>query len=322
MQVASLLSSKDHGWTLLELAVLARGAMTKSMEASSHHGLEDDLRPRIAAAISKGRPFVLVTTYAADGGPRGVGAQMVVTETESWGFVSGGCIEADVAIQARLTLADGEPRHLVYGRGSPWIDLPLPCGGRLDLLAEQIDPDDPVIGEFVAAYFERKHVRYQSDGCRRRCTPASARDGVEWVVDTAYAPPQRLLVVGSDPIALAIAALAGQMGWPAQLVTADSVPDQAPDAWTAIAVATHDMHQDEAAILAALETDAGYIGVLGARRRIADRVEGLRRRGASAEDITRLHMPIGLPIRAAAPWEIAVSVISQIIATKRSTERP
>ena len=94
-----------------------------------------------------------------------------------------------------------------------------------------------------------------------------------------------------------------------------------PDAHTAIAVATHDLDFDEDAVMAALGSAAGYIGVLGARRRIPDRLDRLRRRGATDAGIARLHMPIGLPLKAATPWEIAVSVTAQIIAERRAPRR-
>lgn len=305
------------------------------LDAWPLYGLDDDLRPRMADLIKDGRAFALATVFAADGGPRGVGAQMVVTDQDSWGFVSGGCVEADVALHGRQTLIDGEPRHLVYGRGSPWIDIRLPCGGRLDLLVERIEPGDGAVQALVAAHDGRIAVRYRSDGVRRSCGPdEGASDGQ--TVDVAFAPPQKLVVIGSDPIALAAAALGARMGWRALLVwpggpadpppglgvaysraaPAEAIEAQAPDRWTAIAVATHDLDQDEQAIRAALETPAGYIGVLGARRRIPDRLERLRRAGIDEAALARLHMPIGLPIKAAAPWEIAVSIASQIIAAR------
>jgi xanthine dehydrogenase accessory factor len=309
------------------------------MDAWPHHGLEDDLRPRMAQLIASARPFALVTVFGADGGPRGVGAQMVVTEDESWGFVSGGCIEAEVAIQARKTLADGAPRHLVYGRGSPWIDTRLPCGGRLDLLAERIAPGDRAVAALVAACEQRRTVRYRSDGARRLCVPPDDLGAGPWVVDHAFVPAQRLIVFGSDPIALAIALLGGGLGWSSVIVSADGPPLSpgpgvacrrdppgaalaalAPDAQTAIAVATHDADYDERAILAALATPAGYIGVLGARRRIPDRVERLRAHGVSEAQIERLRMPIGIPLRAATPREIAVSVTAEVIARRRDCE--
>jgi len=291
----------------------------------------------MARLRAQSRRFALVTVFDADGGPRSVGAQMVVTDDERWGFVSGGCIEAEVAIQARLTLADGQPRHLVYGQGSPWIDTRLPCGGRLDLLAERIAPDDPAVGALIEAYEQRQTVRYASDGLQRRCTaPAETAEG-SWSVDHVFTPTQRLIVFGSDPIALAIALLAGELGWSSVIVSTDGPPHPpapsvahrrdhpaaalaslAPDPQTAIAVATHDADYDERAVLAALATQAGYIGVLGARRRIPDRLERLRGRGVTDEEIARLRMPIGLPLGAATPREIAVSVTAQIIAARRA----
>jgi xanthine dehydrogenase accessory factor len=93
-------------------------------------GLEDDIRPRMFEAADRGESFALATIVAADGGPRPPGAQMVITETASWGYLSGGCIEDDVAVNAREVIGDGRPRTLVYGEGSPFIDIRLPCGGR------------------------------------------------------------------------------------------------------------------------------------------------------------------------------------------------
>src|SRR3546814_1559520 len=80
-------------------------------------GLEDDIRPHMFAAADEGLSFALATIVAADGGPRPVGAQMVVTETDSWGFLSGGCIESDVARNGREVIRDGRVRALVYGTG-------------------------------------------------------------------------------------------------------------------------------------------------------------------------------------------------------------
>ncbi len=291
----------------------------------------------MALLIAAGRPFALVTVFGADGGPRGVGAQMVVTDDESWGFVSGGCIEAEVAIQARLTLADGQARHLVYGRGSPWIDTRLPCGGRLDLLAERILPGDEAIIALVSAYEQRRIVRYESDGGQRRCAAPTDHTPGPWIIDHVFTPAQRLIVFGSDPIALAIALLGGGLGWSSVIVSTDGPPHSpgpgvmhrrespgaalaalAPDPQTAIAVATHDADYDERAIIAALSTQAGYIGVLGARRRIPDRVERLRACGVSDTQLARLRMPIGIPLDAATPREIAVSVTAEIIAGRRA----
>lgn len=298
-------------------------------------GLEEDMRRRMFAATAAGEAFALATIAAADGGPRPVGSQMVVTGEQSSGFLSGGCIEADVALHARQVLADGEPRTLVYGRGSPFIDLRLPCGGRLEVLVERVLAGDPAVTELKSLTEARTVAWWQSNGRERWCGPANGPQAALPGADVIrpYSPFQRLAVVGTDPFAVAIATLGRQMGWEANLLApfAGSSPppfdlpcdrrpllsafaDLAPDPWTAIAVATHEIEADEEVLVHALRSDAGYVGVLGSRRRLPERLARLRRAGLSEAQIGRLKAPIGLPIAARSPWEVAVAVTGEIIA--------
>ncbi|QAY79435.1 XdhC family protein [Sphingosinicella sp. BN140058] len=302
-------------------------------------GLEDDMRPRMFEAASAGQAFALATIVDADGGPRPVGSQMVITADRAWGFLSGGCIEADVALHGRAMLADGTPRTLVYGRGSPFIDMRLPCGGRLELLVERVTPDDAALDRLRRLTERRVPARWQSDGQARRCTDVlkGAPDG-DAMVDRIFFPYQRLVVVGSDPFALATADLGGRLGWQTLLIArfgpagpppadvacdrrplADALASLAPDPWTAIAIATHDVELDEEALLLALRSAAGYVGVLGSRRRLPERKARLRQAGLSSADIARLKAPIGLPIRARSPWEVAVAVTAEIISEANRT---
>lgn len=297
-------------------------------------GLEDDVRPRMFALAGAGRAFALATIVAADGGPRPVGSQMVVDADQWWGFLSGGCIEADVALHGREVVADGAPCRLVYGQGSPFIDMRLPCGGRLDVLVERIAPGEPALAALAELTAARRPARWVSDGVHRRC---AADDGAvdPGGVNVPYIPGQRLLVVGSDPYAIAIAEQGRLMGWEVVLVaphgpeaappidvvyqTASagrSLAELRPDCWTAIAVATHDVEADHEALVAALGTEAGYVGVLGARRRLPQRLAALRAAGVSEAALGRLKAPIGLPLRAANAREVAVAVIAEIVAIR------
>lgn len=73
-------------------------------------------------------------------------------------------------------------------------------------------------------------------------------------------------------------------------------------------------HENDLACQAfALRTPAYYIGVIGSRRKIAAANERLREMGFSEETIARLHTPIGLPIGAQTPAEIAVSIAAEMI---------
>lgn len=301
-------------------------------------GLEDDMRPRMFAAADRGEAFSLVTIVAAEGGgARGPGAQMVVTADAMAGFLSGGCIEADVAIHAREVLSTGEPRRLIYGRGSPFVDTRLPCGGRLDLLVERLRPDDDVIQGLRRAETERRSVTLMSDGEHRRLADGevSAPDAVR-----VYTPPQRLVVIGADPFAFAMVQQGLAQGWGVALVRPNG-PEAPPpmaatysrqaapialsqlalDRWTAVAVATHDSDLDHDALRAALNSAAGYVGVLGSRRRLPDRLSRLQADGVTAHAISRLHAPIGVPIGARSPQEVAVSVVAEIVQAREQTRK-
>ncbi|MDE2413122.1 MAG: XdhC family protein, partial [Sphingomonadales bacterium] len=102
-----------------------------------------DVRPALREASRGGRSVVLATLTGQSGAaPRPIGTQMVFDGAAATGYFSGGCLEADVANHAAVVLADGAPRRLVYGEGSPWIDVRLVCGGRIEILLERIAPDD------------------------------------------------------------------------------------------------------------------------------------------------------------------------------------
>jgi xanthine dehydrogenase accessory factor len=299
-------------------------------------GLEDDVRPRMFAQSQSGQPFALATIISADGGPRPIGAQMVIVGDASWGFLSGGCIEDDVARNARSVLADGEPRQLVYGWSSPFVDIRLPCGGRLEVLVERVPADDAAVEALENFARERQPATWSSNGRERTCGPADQVGAVAGeIVRKDYAPAQRLLVVGTDPIALALAAMGTAMGWDTTLIAPFGPSAAAPfgvhcdrrpldqamsperlDHWTAVAVAAHDMDLDEAALALALPSRAGYVGVLGSRRKLDERKQRLWAKGLKVADTDRLHAPIGLDIGAQSPWEVAVAIVGEIIAQR------
>ena len=297
-----------------------------------HLDAVDDVLPVVAALVAADTPFALASITAADGGPRPAGSQMAVTADRYWGFLSGGCVEADVARQAREALLVGRSRCIAYGHGSPFFDIRLPCGGRIDLLIEPCRPEEPAILDLLEAARERRALRYLSDGTSRRAQAAEAPVEGHWLVNRLQEPMQRLVVVGSDPFALAIAAEGLHQGWEVTLVRPNgpmspppfavkylteapelAIVRLAPDPWTAIAIATHDADLDQDALLASLRSAAGYVGVLGSRRRLDARRARLLGSGVPEADLTRLRAPIGLPILARNPREIAVAVVAEII---------
>jgi xanthine dehydrogenase accessory factor len=86
-----------------------------------------------------------------------------------------------------------------------------------------------------------------------------------------------------------------------------------PDAASAIVALTHDPKIDDPALVAALRSDAFYIGALGSRRNHERRLQRLAsEHGFTAEDLARIHGPIGLNIGAVSQAEIAVSILAEM----------
>jgi len=299
-------------------------------------GVAEDVRPALRQAQSAGQAMVLATLVAVDGGgPRPEGTQMVFSPGVLAGYFSGGCVEGDVAGHAWACLADAKPRTLVYGDGSPWPDIRLLCGARIEIFLERVPADDTALEVLFAAETGRWPVVYLSDGITRACGP----DFSPWpeaAVVRRYEPRPRLVIVGGDPTALAIAELGVKSGFETTLVRpkGPEAPPPIPglayrrdepapamaaiglDAWTSVAVATHDLETDRAALKAALPSQAAYVGLLGARRRLAGRLDELKVEGMAEAALARLHAPIGLDIGGKAPFEVAVSVIGEITALR------
>ena len=99
--------------------------------------------------------------------------------------------------------------------------------------------------------------------------------------------------------------------WPAEVLS-----DFPIDSYTFVAVLSHDPKIDDQALQILLRSDVAYIGALGSKRTHAKRVDRLREAGFAEEEIDRIHAPIGLAINAQSAKEIALSIFSQIIATK------
>ncbi len=329
-------------------------------------GWADDVRPALADMVDRGAAGVLATLYKVVGGsPRPPGSQMLISEGGLHGFLSGGCIEGDIAVHAEQVLRLGQPQRLVYGDGGPFADIRLVCGGRVDILLEALPPTDPALGVLLQAFAKRRPALWASNGLDRICRLAdegrtsgvshSLAAGLEALaerpdavcVDVShgravarrYEPQRRLVVVGHDPTALAIASLASQSGFQTHLVRPKGplLPPPLPgvvyhrgdvaaalqaiglDPWTHVAVATHAFDEDEDALLTALPSRAAYVGVLGAQRRLPERLSRLRASGLSPEVLERLHAPIGLDLGGKAPFEIAVAVLAEIMAEANAT---
>lgn len=174
---------------------------------------------------------------------------------------------------------------------------------------------------------------------------AAARDesgkvqlgGTTWFL-RVYNPPVRVIVIGAVHIAQSLARMVQLAGYEVIVVDprrafataarfeeiplVQEWPDEALarlglDRRTALVTMTHDPKIDDPALAAALRSEAFYVGALGSRKTQAARRERLRALGFSDADLARIHGPVGLPIGARSTGEIAVSILSQVVAALR-----
>ena len=300
------------------------------------YGLHEDLLPAAESCLARGEAFALATLVRIEGtSPRPLGSEMLIESSgQVHGYVSGGCVEAAVAQEALCAISESRPRMLDYGQGSPVLDIQLTCGGRIHIFARHVSDPARWVSVLRRARITRMPVQIYSDFATGRMhdqVPSGA--GSDGFLRT-YLPAPRLVLVGGDPVTLATAMLASIAGFEVvlwrpngPLTPPEGIPLQgylcgSPqslaaelplDSYSALYCLTHDMGLDVAILKHALESDAFCIGVLGSRSKHAQRLALLREIGVDADRIARLCAPAGLPIGASGPYEIAVSILAEIV---------
>ena len=297
---------------------------------------------------AEGLRFVTATVVKIErSAPRGPGAVLAVSEKgEVAGSVTGGCVEPAVYEEAQEVLAGGPPRLVSYGiADEEAFEVGLPCGGTVHIflstverdlvedLAEAVRSERPIALAMTVSGSEiGKHELVALNGHFE----ATIEDDTFFL---PFAPRPEMYVFGAVDHAAAIGRMGKFLGYRvticdarARFATPERFPDvdevvvQWPDEFlrgapvderTAICVLTHDHKFDVPLLKVALETPAGYIGAMGAKRTTEARNERLRAEGVTEEQLARIHAPIGLRIGSRTPEEVAVAVAAEIVATRR-----
>lgn len=152
-------------------------------------------------------------------------------------------------------------------------------------------------------------------------------------------PPAKIIVIGAVHIAIPLVTLAKSLGYYTIVIDpravfasherfphADELIVEWPstaleklhlDEGTYIAALSHDEKLDNPALKIALSSPARYVGVLGARKKIPDRLKALKELGITDEQFSRLHIPIGIGLNAILPEEIALSILAEMVSARR-----
>jgi xanthine dehydrogenase accessory factor len=235
------------------------------------------------------KPGALCTIIRSKGStPRHVTSKMLVyPDGHIYGSVGGGEVENRVIKEALLAMEDRKPRLLEYNMTDPKRGDPGICGGQLEIYVEPIIPKPllVVIGSGhvgKAVVHLAKWLGYFVAVCDDRpefCNPETVPEA-----DRYYPIP--------------LEELSGQI---------EITP------WTYLVLTTRGMDIDVRGLPSLLDSKAGYIGVIGSKRRWILTTKGLKDAGIPMEKLEKVHSPIGLKINAETPEEIAVSIMAEII---------
>lgn len=157
-------------------------------------------------------------------------------------------------------------------------------------------------------------------------------------------PELRLIVIGAGHIAIPLLTMAKAMGFRTLLIDpreAFATPERFPDvdelikewpsaamarmpldASTYVAAISHDEKLDNPALALALKANTRYVGVLGTRKNIGKRLLELKELGVSDEQLVKLRAPIGVPLGAILPEEIAVSILAEMTEARHGMLAP
>lgn len=235
-----------------------------------------------------GQPFAFATVVRVEGSSSAKPGSKAVIDGEGKivsGWIGGGCAESAVRRQALKCIEGGRPQVITLDMTDEVLGVGMPCGGIMDVYIE------PVL------------------------------------------PKPELLIVGHGRIAEALARLGSLMGFHVTVDDPNADPKSFPEADCLITddldfskfslgpasfVVIATQHKgDHLSLQKALESQAAYIALVSSRHRAALVLDYLAATGVVPAQLERVWAPAGLDIGAATPEEIALSIMSQMVALRR-----
>jgi xanthine dehydrogenase accessory factor len=250
-----------------------------------------DLYTKAAELASQGQPFAIATVVRVEGSSSAKRGSKAIIDSLGkllLGWVGGGCAESAVRSEAQTCIETERPRLITVDMSDELLGVGMPCGGTMDIFIE------PVV------------------------------------------PKPELLIIGHGRIAETLGVLGNLMGFsvtvndPAadrsafpqaeKLVTEDFDLTETPIGPKSFVVIATQHKRDHLWLEKALTGKAAYIALIASHHRAGLVLDYLRAGGMSEEKIATVHAPAGLYLGASTPEEIALSVISQMVAIRRGGE--
>ena len=313
------------------------------------YGTDQDVLQKANEWMQQGHEVALVTVLKTWGSsPRPPGSLFIMRPDGLMsGSVSGGCVEEDLVQRYRSQqLSNSYPVRIDYGvNREDAMRFGLPCGGRLELLVEQLqDPAQlqSLLDDLRQQQLVARIVDLQSG--RVSLQPAKAEQDFVYTqtqVRKILGPQWNMLLIGAGHLSHYVSQLGLMLGyrvivcdpreeyaqgWQVEgtelttMMPDDAVQQYARQPRSIVLALTHDPKLDDMALLDALTTQAFYVGAIGSQRNCDARRQRLKDLGITPANLQRLHAPVGLPIGSHTPPEIAVSILAEIT-QQRNTQR-
>ena len=302
------------------------GSMTRNL-------FDTNVFAHLADWQAQGLKTALAVLIGVDGSsPRPIGAQIGVAEDgRSVGMISSGCAEEAIIAEA-IKAIDTDTHHTIrYGKDSPYLDIVLPCGSGLDVFISSRGIRE--MTQAAQQLHETRQIAYvRYDAMADICVEDAPTHK-----SIAYPPDYRLHVFGAGQQLLQFAQLAQFTGYKiiahspdaaalevlkSQGIEVASMTHQsrfdptAFDAHSAVLTLFHQHDLELAALHAALNSKASFIGALGSRKTHAQRQAHLAQT-PTKRPFSDISGPIGLDIGATDPAEISISILAQLIERRR-----
>ncbi len=247
-----------------------------------------DFYAKAAELTAQGKAFAVATVVRVEGSSSAYRGSKAIIDAQGkllLGWVGGGCAESAVRHEALRSLERGQPLVITLDMTDELLGVGMPCGGKMDVYIEPVLPRPDLL---IAGH--------------GRIAEAMA----------AFAHLLGFRVLVNDPGA-------EQSAFPQaeQVVAEDFDLSQTPIGPNTYVVIATQHKNDHLWLQKALEGEAAYVALIASHHRAKLILDYLAAEGVSAERIARIFAPAGFALGAATPEEIALSILSQIVAVRR-----
>ncbi len=244
--------------------------------------------------LDSGERFAVASVIRAEGStPRTVGAKMIIKEDGSiFDTIGGGKVEALVISDALRTLREGKPhvKRYVLEKEHP-ESIGMVCGGYMDVFIEPMEPK-PTLLIFGAGHISLPLAKL---GNVAGFSVTVVDDREEFANKDRFPEAERVIC---DSFESAVSSIR---------ITPS----------TYIAIVTRGHRFDTFVLKQVINSKAAYIGMIGSKTKVETAFQELKKSGIPEGRIKQVYAPIGLDIGAETPEEIAISILSEIVKTRR-----